>query len=147
MANPMYGSNSFDNALDNVVGAREILHVDTTISKSDSGKLFFVDGGATGVDVTLPAPELGLKFDFIVTDTSNACTIVTAGSSNIIKGFAVEAEDAGDAASSHAAGDTITFVASDAGTGARVSLECDGVYWYALGITEAADKLTVTQAG
>ena len=116
-----------------------------TLLAAESGSLIMLSGAANTPAITLPAVSAGIHYDIILTDTTTQCTIVTASSANVMKGFVIEAEDAGDAASSHAAGDTITLTTGCV-AGDRVSLHCDGTNWFVLGLCEVADAMTVTQA-
>lgn len=114
------------------------------ITAAESGKTFFLDL-AGGFVSTLPAPESGLRFTFIVkTAPTTAYTIVTNASANIIKGNANSV--AGDAGDSGTADDTINFVASQSVAGDKVELYCDGTSWFAYAITRVAAGVTFTTA-
>lgn len=114
------------------------------ITAAESGKTFFLDL-AGGFVSTLPAPESGLRFTFIVkTAPTTAYTIVTSGSANIIKGNANSV--AGDAGDSGTSDDTISFVAAQSVAGDKVELYSDGTSWFAYAITRVAAGVTFTTA-
>lgn len=118
------------------------------LSAAENGKTVFLNS-ATEFVTTLPLPAVGLHFTFIVTaaPASASYTIVTNGSSNIIKGNVVTSQDAGGTADSETSGgDTITLVDSKAVAGDRVDLYCDGTNWFAYGICKVFDAITITTA-
>lgn len=126
---------------------QDVLTAVTTLSlgKEDSGKVVFLNL-ATGFVTTLPAPQEGLKFTFIVktAPSGGSYTVVTAGSSNIIVGKQTPADgNAGDTGSTD---DTISFVNGQAVAGDKVELECDGTKWFAYAVTSVAAGLTFTTA-
>jgi len=119
----------------------------TTLTASQSGKLFTL-GTAGGFTTTLPAPQAGLEYEFVVkVAPTTAYIIATKGSSNIIYGVIASADlnAAGDTGCAQAS-DTITFVANKAVIGDSVKLISDGTNWYAKGFCTAFDALTGTQA-
>lgn len=121
-----------------------VLTAARTVRADETGTTFFLDL-AGGFAVTLPAPALGLRYEFIVkTAPTTAYTIVTASSANVIKGRQHSA--AGDAGDTGTADDTITFVASSAVAGDRVSVVSDGTSWFALASSTLAASVTFTQA-
>lgn len=123
----------------------EVVTTTNVITASESGKTFFLDN-ATGFVSTLPAPALGLTFTFInkTANTSGNHTIVTASSSNIIKGN--QNSVAGDAGDFGTADDTINFVANSSIAGDKVELFSDGTSWFAYAISKVAAGITFTQA-
>jgi hypothetical protein len=116
-----------------------------SVSADESGTVFFIDN-ATGFVTTLPAPAAGLRYTFIskTANTSGNHTIVSASSSNIIKGN--QNSVAGDAGDSGTADDTISFVANQSVAGDKVELFCDGTSWFAYAISRVAAGITFTQA-
>jgi hypothetical protein len=116
-----------------------------TILAAESGSTIFIDN-ATGFVTTLPAPAAGLRYTFInkTANTSGNHTIVTASSSNIIKGN--QNSVAGDAGDFGTADDTISFVANQSIAGDKVELFSDGTSWFAYAISKVAAGITFTQA-
>lgn len=127
----------------------EVVTATNVITAAESGKTFFLNS-ATEFVSTLPAPALGLKFRFIVKAAPSGAsyTIVTNGSSNIIKGHVLSSDlnAAGDADFETSGGDTISFVDAKAVAGDWVDLECDGTNWFASGRCIVFDAITITTA-
>lgn len=127
----------------------EIVTATNVITADESGKTFFLNS-ATEFVSTLPAPKSGMRFTFIVKAAPSGAsyTIVTNGSSNIIKGavFSSDLNAAADADFETAGGDTISFVDSKAVAGDRVELFCDGTNWFAHGFCTVFDGITITTA-
>ena len=76
----------------------------TTLTAAQSGKLFTL-GTAGGFTTTLPAPQAGLEYEFVVkVAPTTAYIIATKGSSNIIYGVIASADlnAAGDTGCAHA---------------------------------------------
>lgn len=106
-----------------------------TITYSECGTTYFLNS-ATEFASTLPAPEAGCTFKFIVraAPVGTAYTVVTSGGSNLIDGIAV----VNGASVACANEDTITFTAGAAVSGDWVELVSDGTNWYVTGIASAA---------
>lgn len=121
----------------------EILTAARSLSADDTGKTFFLNL-AGGFDVKLPAPELGLQFEFIVklAVTSNL-TITATG--NLIKGHVLttDVNSATDPDFDTTAADVITFVANKAVAGDRVKLISDGSFWYHEAACSVFDAITL----
>jgi len=77
MANPMYGQNKADNALDKV-GSEVIVAVAAkTLAASDSGSTVFVNAAA--IAITLPSCAAGLKYKFVFgIDTTDGAKVSAA---------------------------------------------------------------------
>lgn len=116
-----------------------------TISAADHNGQVLLNS-ATGFVTTLPAPIAGFQCEVIskLANTSGNHTIVTATSSNIIKGMQFSA--AGDAGDTGTADDTISFVANSSVAGDRVVLRSDGTSWFAYAHSTLAASITFTQA-
>ena len=121
------------------VGIRtKALTADTTLTASDSGKVFILD--AVGEVITLPAVADGLKYKFrcsVTTATSN-WTIVAA--TDVIYGSAQVA----GAVIAASAENTITLVVAKFLPGDWVSLESDGTNWYVEGSVVTSAGCTFT---
>jgi hypothetical protein len=79
MANPMYGQNKADNAIDYSKSSAVHVNADTTLTESQSGATVFVNAAA--VSVTLPAAKAGLKYKIIfgVATTAGADVLAASG--------------------------------------------------------------------
>lgn len=130
-------------------GSAKVLTGATTLTEADNGMALFLSATAEFA-TTLPAPFLGARFTFIVKAAPSGAsyTIVTNGSSNVIKGavFSADLNAASDGDSETSGGDTISFVDSKAVAGDRVELFSDGTYWYAHAFCVAFDAVTITTA-
>lgn len=116
-----------------------------TLTAADSGKTFFLNA-STEFATTLPLPALGLHFTFIVKAAPSGAsyTIVTSGSTNIIKGL--QQSVAGDAGDFGTTDDTISFVDGQALAGDRVDVHSDGTSWFAYANSKVAAGVTFTTA-
>ncbi|MCA9340766.1 MAG: hypothetical protein KDA17_07665 [Candidatus Saccharibacteria bacterium] len=134
------------NALDSGVRSQELTEA-ITLTAADSGKTLYLNS-TTEFATTLPAPAEGLEFEFIVkaAPSSASYTIVSNGSSNIIKGqiYTVDVSSATDPDFEATGGDTITLVDSKAIAGDRVVLRSDGTNWFAYGFCSVFDAITIT---
>lgn len=122
----------------------QILTTATTLLHNDSGKTFYLNS-ATEFAVTLPKPQIGAKFTFIVKAAPSGAsyTVVNHSTDNLIHGNVVTSAD-GTAADTTAGTVTgaITFADGNAKVGDRVDIESDGTYWYATAYASAADGIT-----
>lgn len=126
----------------------EILAAARTLLADDSGKTFFLNL-AGGFNVNLPAPELGLKFKFVVKTAVTSNLTITArdtsgAAANIIKSqvLTVDVNSATDPDFDSTAVDIITLAANKAIAGDWVELECDGTIWYARASCSVFDAIT-----
>ena len=97
-----------------------------TLDMGDSGKIYMVYSTVART-ITLPAVQAGLKFKFIMTDTTADSSITTSEGTALLKGGA----ECGDAYLT-LAGTTIVLEAEGA-VGDHLDLICDGTYWYVSG--------------
>jgi hypothetical protein len=145
------GSDGSLAVIDNLTGVGvvnyppEVVAATNIITADESGKTFFLSA-ATEFVSTLPAPQKGMRFTFIVSAAPSGAsyTVVTSGSANIIKGL--QNSVAGDAGDSGTADDTISFVDGQAVAGDKVELYSDGTSWFAYAISKVAAGVTFTQA-
>jgi hypothetical protein len=116
------------------------------VKAEESGTTFFL-AHATEFVTTLPAPAAGLKYKFVckIAPAGANYTVVTSGSANLFIGFVVCHAD-GAGATVATAGDTISFVGSQAIVGDWVEVECDGTSWYVTGMAGVAAGVTITAA-
>ena len=131
------------------IGATETLTATTTLTDADNGKTFFLSS-STEFATTLPAPKAGFWCQFIVAAAPSGAsyTVVTNGSSNIIKGQVVSSDlnAANDADFETSGGDTITFADGVAVASDRVEIYCDGTNYFAYGYCTAYNGITITTA-
>ena len=85
MANPMYGSNKFDNAIDNAKVGIVVTYGATTLTAAQSGSTVLHQSAATAI--TLPAAKAGLNFKIILgIESTSGCNIVTASAADCFFG-------------------------------------------------------------
>lgn len=149
---PVVSDNGFvgnltGNVTGNITGAVAYteLTAASTLTAAQSGTVFFLNS-ATEFATTLPAPAAGLTYTFIVKAAPSGAnyTVVTASSSNIIKGQAYPAS--GDAGDTGTADDTISFVSAQSVAGDMVTVISDGTSWFAKAFCAVAAGVTFTQA-
>lgn len=106
-----------------------------TLTQAECGMVMTLNA-ATEFASTLPAPEAGCFFKFIVAaaPVGTAYTIVTSGGSDLIDGTTV----VNGAVIGCVNEDTVTFTASAAISGDWVELWSDGTNWYVTGQAFAA---------
>ncbi|CAB4170054.1 hypothetical protein UFOVP1528_43 [uncultured Caudovirales phage] len=130
-------------------GRAEVVAATNAIEADETGKTFFLSS-ATEFVSTLPAPALGLRYRFIVSAAPSGAsyTIVTTGSTNIIKGHVLttDVNSVTDADLETSGGDTISFVDAKAVAGDWVEVECDGTSWFASARCTVFDAITITTA-
>jgi len=100
---------------------------------------------AGGITITLPAPDGGLEYHFVVgTAPTTDATIATASSANIIVLGVNELEvDTGDDGPYSAVGDLVSFKANVAAVGDFIKLWSDGTKWYGYGQTNLDGGITI----
>ena len=107
-----------------------------TLDAGDSGKTYLLSNTVART-ITLPAVKAGLRFKFVVTDSTAASTIATGEGTALIKGGILLAT-----AWETLAGTTLT-AATDNVVGDWIELVCDGTYWYISGQSGHANGFTV----
>jgi hypothetical protein len=128
-----------------VIDLTENTTATNVLTAAESGKTLFLNSSTEFVS-TLPAPQAGLRFTFIVTAAPSGAsyTVVTTSSANVIKGMQVTAADA--AGDTGTADDTISFVDGQAVAGDMVTVWSDGTSWFAVAHSRVAAGITFTQA-
>ena len=106
------------------------------LDMGDSGKIYMVYSTVART-ITLPAVQAGLKFKFIMTDTTADSSIATNEATALIKGGILLAT-----AWETLAGTTITAT-TDNVVGDWVELVSDGTYWYISGQSGHINGFTV----
>lgn len=119
----------------------EIVTTTNVIAASESGKTFYLNlaGGFTS---TLPAPALGLNYEFVVKTAPTTAYIITTNSGADIL-YGMMEERAGTAGVAGAAQDTFNFVANQAIIADWVKFRSDGTNWYYYGMVNVAAGNTV----
>tara|TARA_Y100000034_G_C6651761_1_gene285325 strand:+ start:79 stop:501 length:423 start_codon:yes stop_codon:yes gene_type:complete len=97
-----------------------------SLGLNDSGKVYFVESTIART-ITLPAVQSGLRFKFIMSDTTADSSIATNEGTALIKGGA----ECGDAYLT-LAGTTIVLELAGS-VGDHLEFICDGTYWYVSG--------------
>ena len=129
MANPLYGQNKADNALDSSIGNVKRVGKDITLTAADSGQviLFTPPASAGALDITLPAHSLGLRFLIIqesAYDTA-VCNVASADGNDWI-GSITAATGVGDTAA--ATDDNIVFGSATV-AGDYIEIMSTGLKW------------------
>ncbi len=147
MANPMYGQNKFDNAIDNAKENIVVTVAATTLTAAQSGATVFHNVAAAAL--TLPAAKAGLNFKIVLGIESTAgCNVLTASNADCFFGvIPISCDDTDDqtgvaqklthavAIAAPASYDAMKFVAATATIGG-VAGECiwltciDDVAWH-----------------
>lgn len=147
MANPLYGSNEFDNAIDNKTG--KVIHIKPTadgtgvadaetvvLTAADAGNVYTVDVSANTATFRLPSAytSKGAEFTFIASiesDGENAKAIIafTDSTAEYIMGVV---HAGGSIFDTSAADDQLQLTGGGGvlGAGDRFKLICDGRHWY-----------------
>ncbi len=101
-----------------------------TVLAEESGTTFILNAAASIV-VTLPAPQAGLAFRFVIgaTTPTGDHDVVPASSANIIEG-SISSPEVVALVVCVAAADSLTFVASKAVTGDQAEMWSDGTNWF-----------------
>ena len=125
----------------------EVLSAATTLTANKSGGTFFLNS-ATEFAVTLPAPQLGLQYTFIVSAAPSGAsyTVVTEGGCQVMAGHVLTSgfADSGSDVETTAAGTTITFVDGVSVVGDKAFVISDGTSWFASCITAVEAGITIT---
>jgi len=147
MANPLYGQNKADNAIDNVSGVvkhvkalsdgTHIAAAETVIlTSSDAGNRYFVDISTNTASFRLPSAytNMGMEVHFHLdinsdTEATKDLDIFTDSTAEYILGVGL---DAGAVHDTTEADDLLRIdtTAGEAVAGDRISLVCDGLHWY-----------------
>ncbi len=122
----------------------ESLTAAKVLTAEDSGNTYFLNA-AGGFAVTLPAPQLGAGFRFIVgtAPSGGSYVIGTNGGADIIKGMVLEAPVTGAGPVDQNA-DAVTLVDGVALAGDQLDLVSDGTSWFVKGYTQADGGATLT---
>lgn len=110
-------------------GSAVVLDGSYSPAASESGSTFFLDNAA-GFTVTLPSPELGLSFTFVVSAVNSTGPYVISATADTISMVSFLAY--GSAADGNAAsGTTLTLNTNETTGGDRIELVSDGTSWFA----------------
>jgi len=147
MANPMYGQNKFDNAIDNAKENIIVTTAATTLTAAQSGATVLHQSANTAL--TLPAAKAGLNFKIVLgIESTSGCNVLTASNADCFFGvIPISCDDTDDqtgvaqklthavAIAAPASYDAMKFVAATATIGG-VAGECiwltcvDDVAWH-----------------
>lgn len=125
------------------IGPEPAVLVTTTnvIGAAETGTTFFLNA-AGGFTSTLPSPEIGLKYKFIVsTAPTSSYVITTNGGANILQGTYLDI--VGELVSI-ASQDTLNFVGGTSLIGDSLTVECDGASWHCTAFSKADGGITVS---
>ena len=122
----------------------ETITSDKVIGQAESGELYLIDAGGQ-LDITLPTPQAGSYFKFILSDTAAGGIGITGSSSNLFIGYVKQI--VGPPAGS--SGATVTDpangsseykleIGSGAVEGGYVEFYSDGTKWYLSGEVSGA---------
>ena len=117
----------FFNTRDNVIN----LTTTYQILASDSGCVFTIDQDSA-FTATLPSDQVGLKYEFILTDAGSNDVKIHSGASNGVKGVMVD-ENSVEAIDNN----LVKFASGTAVVGDRFSLVNDGTTWWCEGMCSA----------
>tara|TARA_R110000824_G_scaffold358469_1_gene546009 strand:- start:3880 stop:4371 length:492 start_codon:yes stop_codon:yes gene_type:complete len=152
MANPLYGQNKFDNAIDNSTGqvvsvipsadGTEISGAETVVlTATDAGNKYFVNIGANTATFRLPSAYTSKGYEVSITldigsnsEAAKDCTVFTDSTAEFIIGAG---NDAGVVHLTDVDNDELMFDGTKL-AGDNVSLICDGHHWYANYIASTA---------
>ena len=125
----------------------ESLITTKTVTIADSGKVFMLNL-AGGFTVTLPSATAdniaGWHWTFIVGTDPTTAYIIAGGTADLMAGKVVCSAGGNEDEENARTGDVVTFVANTSLIGDKVEIYCDGVGYYAYGITGAAGGITIT---
>jgi len=152
MANPMYGQNKFDNAVDNSTGSVVSIKAGAdgtaisggetvVLTAADAGNKYFVDISTTTATFRLPSAAKSKGFEVSMTldissnsEATKDMEIFTDAATEFIIGAG---NDAGVVHLSDVDNDSLLFDGTKL-AGDSVSLICDGTHWYANYIASTA---------
>jgi hypothetical protein len=129
-------------------GSVETLAADKALTADDNGMTFFIGRLGGGLSFQLPAPVAGMRFDFIVRLAPSTDYVITTdeGEEIMIGGINELEVDTDDDGPYSSGAHTLTFVASVAVVGDRVSMISDGTNWYLTGQTNADGGITLSSS-
>lgn len=125
----------------------EVVTADKTITKNESGELYAIDCGASGVAITLPSdPQSGTRYKFMVVDDVDTGTItITAATARPFQGAVAFCDSDGAntdivKADGGGASDDVLTLAADTEQGSWVICvyDADNTRWLVEGWISAA---------
>ena len=145
MANPQYGQNKFDDAIDNSTG--EIKHVKATadgtqisgaetvvLTAADAGNKYFVDISSNTATFRLPSAYASKGYEVSITLDINSNTEATKDlhvfTDSTVEFIIGAGNDAGVVHLTDVDNDDLMFDGTKL-AGDSVTLICDGLHWYA----------------
>ena len=129
------------------VKSSEVVTGANIITAAETGRTYFLNS-ASEFATTLPAPALGVHYDFIVTAAPSGAsyTVVTEGGCQILAGHVLTSgfADSGSDVETAATGTTITFVDCVSVLCDRSTVISDGTSWFASCICAVEAGITIT---
>lgn len=107
-----------------------------TMTGADSGKVYFL-AGADGGTITLPAPEAGYNFKFVMTENNPTTAFTIDAGSGLLFGNLQNA-----AGFSRANNDQNVVFGTTSVRGDVADLVSDGTYWYVFAVTPISGAIT-----
>jgi hypothetical protein len=119
-----------------------ILTVATTLTMSDTGKVFSLQGASAGANITLPAvgTSAGFKAKFWVGKAFATTAWTITALTNVIQGSFMVA----GAVVACASQGVLTFAYGAETLGDWIELECDGTSWLVFGNATASSGITTS---
>jgi hypothetical protein len=125
----------------------QVLPSAKSLTHGDAGKTFYLNSTAE-FETVLPAPKLGMKFEFVVKAAPSGASYVISskGDTNIILGqiYTSDVNSATDCDFEITGADNINFADGAAVVGDKVQVVSDGTYWYAYGFCSVYNGITFT---
>ena len=133
------------NAAADVSARHEVVTTTNVITADETGKTFYLHS-ATDFVSTLPAPAIGLEFEFIVKTaaTTTAHTIVTNAGADVIYGAVATADGLASVLASAEDKISLTKTATGGIVGDCCTVKSDGTNWYVKGLVSVAAGITFT---
>ncbi len=128
-----------EQANDGVGSTIETIDEDTTLTAADSGKIFILSADE-GADITLPAPESGFRYKFIIGAAFDTSPWTIVADDDIIEGGAIVNSTFVAAENEN----TIEFDESSEAVGDFVELVSDGTSWFVSGVGAGAGSIVFT---
>ena len=148
MANPLYGQNKADNAIDMGKTSVSFCAADKTLLASESGMNLFVNLAAD-TTITLPTAAEGLTYKIVVAKTGGSFDLEIASpaaAAYFYGGLTHNDSNADDVsvASDYNSNDFCTILVAQPGS--YVEVYCDGTIWYVHGNATSATAPTFGDA-
>ena len=153
MANPMYGQNKTDDALDHAGHGTILANQDMTLVAADSGSSIVIKANA-GITIKLPAPTEGMNFTFLyggnAAETEDVIVDTQSNSYYLNGALSINDTDATGAvalAPIYPDGNSNSKITlKDPAGGTWMTMVSDGTLWYCVGLIATATATAVVYA-